>query len=178
MFPDPLYCLACVSLIQLLTTFTKVMGDPAEFERLKKDAPVSWSFSSQGGDDKADWWKEPEEPIVTLPKQKSSRPPGGRLPASARAGPVETCDGPHAVRTRMSAWTQIPDAVQILDSISKRLAPKWSLLTAPIGNNWSPGFTTVESRCIIGVCQFIFLTVRNIERCSGSRKSGFWRRLS
>jgi hypothetical protein len=62
---DPLYCLACVTLIQWIRTFNKMMEDPdamdAALEQLKKDAPADWSFHPleeiDDDDEPADWWK-------------------------------------------------------------------------------------------------------------------------
>jgi hypothetical protein len=56
---DPLYCLACVMLLQWMRLFVKMMEDPAGFEQLKRDAPADWSFRSleEINDDPADWWK-------------------------------------------------------------------------------------------------------------------------
>ena len=58
---DPLYALACVTPLHLMSTFVKMMEDPIGFEQLKKDAPADWSFRSPEQDaDPADWWKEDE----------------------------------------------------------------------------------------------------------------------
>jgi hypothetical protein len=59
---DPLYCLACVMLLQWMRLFVKMMEDPAGFEQIKSDAPLEWSFRSPESDDEepADWWKEDE----------------------------------------------------------------------------------------------------------------------
>jgi hypothetical protein len=62
---DPLYCLACVMLLQWMRLFVKMMEDPAGFEQLMKDAPADWSFGSLDDldePDSADWWKGDEEP--------------------------------------------------------------------------------------------------------------------
>ena len=58
---DPLYCLACVTMLQFIRTFIKMMEDPIAFAQMRKDAPAEWSFESiEPDNDQADWWKEGE----------------------------------------------------------------------------------------------------------------------
>jgi hypothetical protein len=57
---DPVFCLACVTTVHIIESFTRCSGDPVAFAQLEADAPSEWSFSSLGeGEeiDAADWWK-------------------------------------------------------------------------------------------------------------------------
>jgi hypothetical protein len=56
---DPLYCLACVTMLHFITLFIEMVQHPVAFEELKAQAPADWSFSSgeEDEDDQADWWK-------------------------------------------------------------------------------------------------------------------------
>jgi hypothetical protein len=57
---DPVFCLACVTTVHIIESFTRCSGDPVAFAQLEADAPTEWSFSSLGeGEeiDAADWWK-------------------------------------------------------------------------------------------------------------------------
>jgi hypothetical protein len=57
---DPVFCLACVTTIHIINSFTRCSHDPVAFAQLKADAPTEWSFSSleeDEGTDDADWWK-------------------------------------------------------------------------------------------------------------------------
>ena len=59
---DAVFCLACVTLVHIITTFTRCSYDPVAFAHLKEHAPTEWSFSSldeQEEIDDADWWKTP-----------------------------------------------------------------------------------------------------------------------
>jgi hypothetical protein len=58
---DPLYALACVTMLHFMRTFTMMMNHLAGFEEPKAQAPANWSFSSvEERDDPADWWKAPQ----------------------------------------------------------------------------------------------------------------------
>jgi len=57
---DPVICLACVTTIHIIRSFTRCSDDPVAFAQLKEEAPREWSFSSLEEDeqiDNADWWK-------------------------------------------------------------------------------------------------------------------------
>jgi len=57
---DPVFCLACVTTVHIINSFTRCSHDPVAFAQLKADAPSEWSFSSLKEDeetDDADWWK-------------------------------------------------------------------------------------------------------------------------
>jgi len=57
---DPVICLACVTTIHIIRSFTRCSDDPVAFAQLKEEAPCEWSFSSLEEDeqiDNADWWK-------------------------------------------------------------------------------------------------------------------------
>jgi hypothetical protein len=57
---DPMFCLACVSTVHFLHSFTRSVYDPIAFKQQKEHAPAEWSFSSfeePDEDDPADWWK-------------------------------------------------------------------------------------------------------------------------
>ena len=43
---DPLNCLACVTFLHVVRSFTKSVLDPIAFQEQKKHAPDEWSFSS------------------------------------------------------------------------------------------------------------------------------------
>jgi hypothetical protein len=57
---DPVFCLACVTTIHIINSFTRCSRDPVAFAQLRAHAPDEWSFSSlekvEEIDD-ADWWK-------------------------------------------------------------------------------------------------------------------------
>jgi hypothetical protein len=60
---DPMYALACATMVQIMQNLIRITKDPVGFEEQRKHAPSQWSFRSieeRDGDDKADWWKEPE----------------------------------------------------------------------------------------------------------------------
>jgi hypothetical protein len=57
---DPVFCLACVTTVHIINSFTRCSHDPVAFAQLKEEAPSEWSFGSLGEDeeiDDADWWK-------------------------------------------------------------------------------------------------------------------------
>jgi hypothetical protein len=57
---DPVFCLACVTTVHIINSFTRRSHDPVAFAQLKEEAPSEWSFSSLEEDeqiDDADWWK-------------------------------------------------------------------------------------------------------------------------
>jgi hypothetical protein len=57
---DPMFCLAFVSTVHFLHSFTRSVYDPIAFKQQKEHAPAEWSFSSLAEpdeDDPADWWK-------------------------------------------------------------------------------------------------------------------------
>ena len=57
---DPVFCLACVTTVHIINSFTRCSHDPVAFVQLKADAPTEWSFSpleEDEGTDDADWWK-------------------------------------------------------------------------------------------------------------------------
>jgi hypothetical protein len=57
---DPMFCLAFVSTVHFLHSFTRSVYDPIAFKQQKEHAPAEWSFSSfaePDEDDPADWWK-------------------------------------------------------------------------------------------------------------------------
>jgi len=57
---DPMFCLACVTTIHIIDSFTLCSHDPFALAQLKDHAPTEWSFSPLGGAeeiDDADWWK-------------------------------------------------------------------------------------------------------------------------
>jgi hypothetical protein len=57
---DPVFCLACVTTVHIINSFTRCFHDPVAFAQLKEEAPSEWSFGSLGEDeeiDDADWWK-------------------------------------------------------------------------------------------------------------------------
>ena len=57
---DPVFCLACVTTVHIIDSFTRCSHDPVAFAQLKDHAPSEWSFSSLGEEeeiDDADWWK-------------------------------------------------------------------------------------------------------------------------
>jgi hypothetical protein len=57
---DPVFCLACVTTVHIIDSFTRCTHDPVAFARLKDHAPSEWSFNSLERDeeiDDADWWK-------------------------------------------------------------------------------------------------------------------------
>jgi hypothetical protein len=57
---DPVFCLACVTTVHIINSFTGCSHDPVAFAQLKEEAPSEWSFSSLEEDeetDDADWWK-------------------------------------------------------------------------------------------------------------------------
>ena len=60
---DPVFCLACVTLVHVINSFTRCFRDPIAFALLKEHAPAEWSFSSLEEEeeeiDDADWWKTP-----------------------------------------------------------------------------------------------------------------------
>jgi hypothetical protein len=59
---DPVLCLACVTILHVISCFTRCAHDPVAFARLKADAPAEWSFRAieEGEEtDPADWWKRP-----------------------------------------------------------------------------------------------------------------------
>jgi hypothetical protein len=66
---DPLFCLACVTTVHIVDSFTRCSDDPDAFAELKDQAPSEWSFNSLQEEeeivveveeeeiDDADWWK-------------------------------------------------------------------------------------------------------------------------
>ena len=57
---DPVFCLACVTTIHIISSIARCSDDPVAFAQLKEEAPSEWSFGSLGEDeesDDADWWK-------------------------------------------------------------------------------------------------------------------------
>jgi hypothetical protein len=57
---DPLFCLACVTTIHIIRSFTRCSDDPVAFAQLKEEAPIESSFSSLEEDeqiDDTDGWK-------------------------------------------------------------------------------------------------------------------------
>jgi hypothetical protein len=57
---DPVFCLACVTTVHIIDSFTRCSHDPGALAQLKDHAPSQWSFSSLEEDkeiDDADWWK-------------------------------------------------------------------------------------------------------------------------
>jgi hypothetical protein len=57
---DPMFCLACVTAVHIIDSYTRCSHDPIALAQLKDHAPSEWSFSSLEGDeeiDDADWWK-------------------------------------------------------------------------------------------------------------------------
>jgi hypothetical protein len=57
---DPVFCLACVTTIHIISSFTRCSDDSVAFAQFKEEAPSEWSFSSLKEDeqiDDTDWWK-------------------------------------------------------------------------------------------------------------------------
>jgi hypothetical protein len=57
---DPVFCLACVTTIHIISSIAPCSHDPVAFAQLKEEAPSEWSFSSLEEHeqiDDADWWK-------------------------------------------------------------------------------------------------------------------------
>jgi hypothetical protein len=57
---DPVFCLAYVTTVHIIDSFTRCSQDPVAFAQLKDHAPSEWSFNSLEEDeeiDDADWWK-------------------------------------------------------------------------------------------------------------------------
>jgi hypothetical protein len=57
---DPVFCLACVTTLHIIESFTRCSRDPVAFAQLRAHAPREWSFSSLEEEeeiDDADWWK-------------------------------------------------------------------------------------------------------------------------
>jgi hypothetical protein len=60
---DPMYALACVTMIQIMRNLIRITDDPAGFEEQRKHAPSQWAFrpiEEQHEHDQADWWKLPD----------------------------------------------------------------------------------------------------------------------
>jgi hypothetical protein len=51
---DPVFCLACVTTVHIIDSFTRCSRDPVAFAQLKDNAPSEWSFSSLGEDGEID----------------------------------------------------------------------------------------------------------------------------